>query len=214
MKNKSKNNKNCHDHSLFRCCRPNGFIDLSPKAIQRQFETFEPIPEELKSRDQWICGKWFQVGKDERMLPVKCDLGQIALADIGDRKSLSSYEDAVIARARWSFNSLLFVLTEDDPFCSIGLPTTYFNEWWIRSNKLVQRFASYTEFFTLYHWPPTYHILIKGKMPREDFANPLVRVSSLGWVPMTGQHLEGTPKTVENRQKELEELCAKFTSSM
>jgi len=103
------------------------------------------------------------------------------------------------------------VFTEDDPYVGIDLdncldPDTGELQGWAADN--VSAMNSYTEV------SPSgtgIHIIIKGHLPENsrNRKGGIEVYDSNRFFVVTGHHLEGTPTSIESRQAELDELCAK-----
>ena len=102
-----------------------------------------------------------------------------------------------------------FVFTYDDPFVGIDLDkcrdaeTGKTEDW---AQKVIDDLNSYTEI------SPSgtgYHIIVKGKMP-EDGANRKGRLEVYEkgrYFTVTGDHVEGTPEAINERQEALNAVC-------
>jgi hypothetical protein len=168
----------------------------------------EKIPPEMRARRQWVCWKIeVREGKPTKV-PVNPKTGGNALAN--EPATWGIFEEAVGHYQAHQGNGVAgvgFEFSQADPYVGIDLdkcldPDTGEIEAWAKS--IIERLRSYTEI------SPSgrgVHIIVKGKLPAGGNRKDNVEIYSHGrYFTMTGQHLEGTPTTIEPRQAELEAL--------
>lgn len=169
------------------------------------------IPPEMKDRPQWVCYRHDKT-------PVNPRTGGNAMADNPDTwgalaeaiKHYEKHKDNGIAGIGYEFSYY-------DCLCGIDLDhcrhpeTKEITPWaW----EIIKRFNSYAEV------SPSgtgVHIIIKAKFPKgaEDHQKNLdaggkIEVYDVGrYFTVTGHHLEGTPATIQDRDKELKTFHAK-----
>ncbi|MGO9175720.1 MAG: hypothetical protein ACLQED_06205 [Desulfobaccales bacterium] len=164
----------------------------------------ETIPQELKARPQWVA---FKPDKT----PVNPKTGVNAQAD--NPSTWGEFGQAVKyyeARKGNGVSGIGYEFSFYDPYCGIDLdhcrnPETGEIEAWAR--EIISRLNSYTEI------SPSgtgIHILVKGKLPpggdhqkNLPDGGKIEVYDSLRYFTVTGQHLEGTPATIQDRDKEL-----------
>jgi putative DNA primase/helicase len=159
------------------------------------------FPAPLRERPQWLC--WDERERRGKLtkVPIQPESGTFASAT--NPETWSDYETAVDAAS--SFSGLGFVFTDDDPFVGVDLdkcrdPDTGSPEEWARD--LVLDLDSYTEV------SPSgtgFHIIIEGRLPEGGSRSGVEMYETARFFTMTGDHVPGTPKTVEARQTELTE---------
>jgi putative DNA primase/helicase len=159
------------------------------------------IPQELKARRQWV------VYRPDKT-PVNPRTGGNAKA--GDPGTWADFQTANQYFQTHKNNGAAGVgyeFADSCPFAGIDLdkcrdPQTGVIEPWART--IIDRLASYTEI------SPSgrgVHILIRGKVPSGGNKKGKLEVYDRGrYFTMTGQHLEGTPTSIEDRQAELRAL--------
>jgi len=179
----------------------------------------EKIPDELKSIRQWVCF-------DSNKHPINPRTG--AKAKVDTSTTWATYEDAaseaVHLRNCSDIKGIGFVFTADDPYCGIDLDAAVekakgtLKPW---AQEIVDKFDSYTEY------SPSgmgVHIIIRGKkkwdgckiqVKEPPTANgskePAIEVYEKGrYFTVTGDHLDGTKETIEDRQGSLDWLMGKF----
>lgn len=164
---------------------------------------FKTIPQELKELPHWVCWRLEKrknkegIEKDTK-IPINPLTGKEAKTN--DPQTWTNFDTALEASNR--FNGIGFVFTADFPFCGIDLDdcrTPETGELTSEAQETINQFSSYTE---LSQSGKGVHIIVKAKLngggrkrnKREIYDNKRFFV-------MTGNHLEGTPKTIEERQE-------------
>jgi hypothetical protein len=174
----------------------------------------------LAARDQWVTYKLEQRAGDEKptKVPYNAQTRRKALAN--DSSTWSTYDQARAAYERGSYDGLGYELDWDDPYTCIDLDhcrdaeTGELEEW---ARTIIAAFESYAEI------SPSgtgVHIWIRGRIPSLYLAenqqgrkeDSLEAYSGLHYLTITGQHLEGTPATIEDRQPALDTFCAEHFS--
>jgi primase-polymerase (primpol)-like protein len=167
------------------------------------------FPQELKAKAQWV-------GHTHDKTPINPKTGGNAQAD--NPETWGTFPQTVKYYEAHKENGIAGVGREFsfyDPYCGIDLdhcrdPETGEIEPW--AWEIIKRFASYTEI------SPSgtgVHIWIKGKLPpgAENQKNleggRKIEVYDVGrYFTVTGQHLAGTPPTIQDRDKELKTFHA------
>jgi hypothetical protein len=179
------------------------------------FTKFDPamepnIPGELKETDKWVNWKLLVNGRQTKV-PINPKTGM--MASTADAATWASFGDAISRfNARGEAENLSGVgrvLTRKDNLVCIDLddcrdPVTGQTDEW--ATKIIQRINSYTE---LSPSGTGYKIWLKGMKPGNKCRASEQKLEIYGsgrFLTVTGQHQEGTPKTVEDRQTQLEEL--------
>jgi putative DNA primase/helicase len=168
---------------------------------------FAAIPAELKKLPRWV--NWQFVERDGKSTKVPVDPNIGHLASSSDPDTWGTYADALARFNNDSVDGIGFQL--GDSYVGIDLdrcrnPKT--GEIESRATEIIGRLSSYAEI------SPSgtgVHILTKGTLPPHGRRKGPVEIYSVGrFFTMTGQHLDGTPTTVEERQSELTELHAQI----
>jgi len=160
---------------------------------------FSNIPLELRERPQWVT--WLVEERDGKATKVPYGVGD-QRASSTDSATWMTFENATAKSKR-----IGFVFHADDPYCGIDL-----DKCRDRSNGLIHNAAreivvaldSYTEV------SPSgtgVHTIVRASVPPGGHRRNGTEIYSDGrYFCMTGDHLEDTPLTIENRQAQLDRL--------
>lgn len=169
----------------------------------------QAAPEELKKLHQWGCWRTETVKDRPTKLPYRSDGG--GKASTTDLVTWSSYEAAIKVVA--GYDGLGFVFCATDPYTGIDLDHCRNNEtgamdtW---AQDIISKLNSYTEI------TPSgtgVHIFVKAKLPPGgNRKGPVEMYDQARYFTVTGNHLAGTPTTIETRQQELNDLHAETFS--
>jgi hypothetical protein len=179
-----------------------------PKALAVQAEH---IPAELRARARWVV--WGYVPeKDPDTGEVDWDKPPVnartrRLASSTNPETWSTHDKALAAYRRGGLDGVGFVLDGSDDLVGVDLdkcrnPDTGAVEPW--ALDVVRAIDSYTEV------SPSgrgLRLFLHGKLPPQGRKKGHYENYSRGrYVTVTGQHVEGTPLTVEHRQAQLEQV--------
>ncbi len=169
----------------------------------------ENIPDELRQYPQWV--NWQAVERDGKITkpPYQSD-GQPAKSN--DPATWNSFP--VVLAAAHGFDGVGFVLTQDDPFVGLDFDHCRCRAFDNLDSEIavgliqpeiaahIKKLDSYTEI------SPSgrgIRVLLKGKLSvNGKRKGPIEAYQSGRYVTITGHTLEGFPKTIEYRQKELD----------
>jgi len=167
----------------------------------------EKIPQELKDVSQWVC--WQAVpkgnGKVDK-IPINPSNGRKAATD--NAKTWVSFDKAITYYKKLNgkgIDGIGFVFSKEDPFMGIDLDDCInleTNKMNFQAEAYIDKLYSYTE-----RTPSGrgIHTIVKGKIPGPRRRNGDVEIYQDGrFFTMTGNHLEDTPTTIEDRQEEVE----------
>ena len=174
------------------------------------------IPEELKKDDKFVGWKRESRGSKESKPPVNPHNGRNA--DVSDPSTWSDLATAESAVEKFDLVGLGRVLTADDSYCVIDIdgcrdPQT--REIDHRAQRIVARLDSYTEISpsgTGVHVYTHAHLSGRGRRGKYDGLDVEV-YDRARYITMTGVHLSSTPKTVEDRQQQVEELVDQMSKA-
>ncbi len=194
-------------------------------ALTANFQT--PAVRELATRDQWllwkrVCRKDKVTGEDRPTKPPFTTDGRTASSI--DPGTWTTFDEALRAVPIPSHErGIGFVFTADDPFVGIDIDgcrdplTGQIAEW---GQTLIDSIDSYTEV------SPTstgVKLIVKGTLPeagrkteladvdRVSFEKPAIEMyASARYFTITGEHLAGTPNTIEPRQAAIDTLYARY----
>ncbi|MDY6777746.1 MAG: hypothetical protein SVU32_03710 [Candidatus Nanohaloarchaea archaeon] len=161
------------------------------------------VPEALKAAERWVC--WRTEDRDGTETKVPVDPAGGGYASVADPGTWTGF-DAAFARYRAedAVDGVGYVFSIEEPYAGVDLddcrdPETGDVEAWARD--VVERLDSYTE------RSPSgtgLHVLVEGAVPdggnRQDGVELYDRDR---YFTVTGDHVAGTPATVEERTAEL-----------
>lgn len=166
------------------------------------------IPIQLKERPQWVNWRWEQrvnklTGELKRTKPPYQPSGTHAESD--NPKTWVSFAECLAAYQRGGFNGIGYVITKEDGLVGVDLDHCRDQETGIIAPwalSIVERLNSYSEI------SPSgtgLRIFIQAKLPPRDRKLGHFEVYDSGrYLTITGNHLEGNPYTIEERQNVLE----------
>ena len=171
------------------------------------------IPESLKSLPQWVV--WKKESRNGKLTKVPYRArNHTDRAAVDDPKTWGTYDEAVATLELWEdVDGVGFVFTKNDPYCGIDLdgcrnPKSGELEPW--AQEIIRTFHSYAEISAT---GTGVHIIVQGTLPPRGRHKGSVEMYDCGrYFTMTGQHLDGTPETIESRQAELTALHKKIFS--
>lgn len=162
------------------------------------------IPEELKSCPQWVVWRFEDKQSKKPTKVPYSPFNGTTRANVNDSSTYGDYLSAVdMCRSGW-FDGIGFVLTKDDPFAFIDLDDTE-GDFLLRQAQyeICQKLNSYTEF------SPSgkgVHVIVRGSLPCGRKRNKVEMYSSGRFMTFTGNHIEGCLYTIEDRNKEINDL--------
>ena len=170
----------------------------------------ENIPKELKQRQQWVLWKAVLKGAKVTKIPFTVTGNN---ASSTKPETWASFEDVANAYSRngHNFDGIGFVLTKDDPYTGFDFdkcrnPESEETDPNIREN--INALDSYSEV------SPSgtgYRVIVKATLPPSGRKKGNVECYQDGrYLTITGHSLQGTPKTIEDRQQETTILHAKY----
>jgi primase-polymerase (primpol)-like protein len=172
--------------------------------MSESLPTEDVLPEALTTREQWLC--WRSETRDGKPTKIPIDPTTGAYASTTDPSTWSDFETARDRAATTSdIAGLGFVFTDEDPIVGVDLddcriPETGNTREW--ATNIIDRLDSFTEI------SPSgtgYHILVEGSLPEGRNRNDdLELYETARFFTVTGDHVDGTPRTVEPRTAELE----------
>ena len=165
------------------------------------------IPAELKNYRQWVLWR-FEI-REGKQTKIPYQINGMN-ADSTDAATWTDYDKVVRAYFMGSFDGIGFVITPTDKFCGVDMDHCRNPETGeIDTEKLncIKLFNSYTEITPS---KTGIRVWIKAKLPensrkRNDHKHIGI-YDQKRFFTVTGNHLEGTPSTIESRQKELEQI--------
>lgn len=167
----------------------------------------EQIPTELRSRDQWILWR-LETNASGKLTKIPYSIHGGRRASTTDPTTWAPYEETADALAMHSaeFSGLGYVFATDDPYVGVDLDHAIENgvpaPW---AAAIVKRLDTYCE------TSPSgtgIHAILEGAIPGgRGRKNGRVEIYSEGrYFTVTGNHVAGTPATINARQAALEKV--------
>jgi len=179
-----------------------------------QYSTVERtvIPAEFTWRKQWVVWRWEKRNGKLTKPPYQPNGSR---AKSNDPKTWGSFEAVIAAFESGQFNGVGFVLTADDPYAMADLDHCLDSEGKLEvwAGEIVDHLRSYTEI------TPSgegLRVIVKAILPQGGrkrgmgTGGGVELYDRVRYMTMTGNHLAGTPETIEERQTEMAELHARL----
>jgi putative DNA primase/helicase len=160
----------------------------------------DAIPAELRERDQWVIWRVEQRDNKPTKVPHRAD-GR-GRASTTDAATWSTFADAL--RASEDADGIGYVFSADDPYVGIDLDDINSD-----AGAIMLALDSYTERSVSGRGA---HVIVKATLNghSRNRKGPLEIYEHGRYFAFTGDHISGTPSTIEERQGELEEVLAFF----
>lgn len=164
----------------------------------------EKIPQSIKDLPQWVCwrAKPKANGKTDK-IPINPNNGQKAATD--NPETWVSFDRAYRYYLKHNGNGIAgigFVFTKQDPYLGIDLDDSVKNgNVELQAQAYIDKIYSYSEI------SPSgtgVKLIARGSLSSRGRHKGNIEIYDTGrFFTVTGDHLEGTPLTIENRQKEV-----------
>ncbi|MFD1648038.1 hypothetical protein [Haloarchaeobius litoreus] len=169
----------------------------------------EAIPEALRSREQWVCWRVKKRDGKDTKVPVIPDDGGFASAT--DEETWRSFQTAVEYASTGEADGIGFVFTEDDPFVGVDLDDCRDPETGVPSEDAQDIVVSLESFTEVSPSGTGFHVIIKGEIPGERSRKGSVEMyETARFFTMTGDQVEATPATVQERLSALAEVYEEY----
>jgi len=159
----------------------------------------------MRDLRQWVCWCSEERNNKKTKVPYSPSTGTRARSD--EPSTWSTLAEARRTAEREDYDGIGFVFTADDPFCGVDLDgcvdrqTGEIQPW---AADILDDLNSYTEFSPS---SEGLHIIVRAELPKGRRRGGGVEMYDRGrFFTVTGRHLSGTPKQVENRQREISAL--------
>ncbi len=183
--------------------------------ITRAPLNLQNIPAELRELAQFVGWKWETRNGKSTKPPFNVATG--AYASVDKPGTWSSYDTACTAMQSGGYGGLGFVLTESDPYAGVDLDKCRDPETGAitpEAQAIIERLSTYTEV------SPSgtgLRLIAKGSVPSNLNQMPpsggrREMYSSKRYLTLTGAHVAGTPRTIEERAEALSSLHAKWVT--
>lgn len=166
----------------------------------------ERIPDGLKEEDRWVC--WQNETRNGKSTKVPVNPSRGGYAQVDTPETWSDFDTALdYYKQSGSIDGIGFVFQEDGNFAGADLddcrnPKTIEVDDWAK--EIIYELDSYTE------RSPSgtgYHIIVSGDVPSGGNRNGEIEMyDSHRYFTVTGDHLTGTPRSVEYRTQQLQEI--------
>jgi hypothetical protein len=165
------------------------------------------IPSELRDRSQWVVWRYEQRDGKQTKVPYRPVAGSMLMASTTDPGTWGTFDAATALAER--FDGFGFVFSADDPFAGVDLdhcrdPETGQLEdeaaaWTLRLDSYTETSPSGTGV----------HVLLRAAIPGDRRRNGKIEMYDRGrYFCMTGEHVQGLPTTINDRQGPVEALYA------
>ncbi len=163
------------------------------------------FPTELQRLDQWLCWRFEQRGKGK---PTKTPCARDgSRADVTNPTNYMSFEDACNAYQGGGFDGIGFVFTDADPYCGVDLDDCIANGTINpQATRVIEEVQTYAEKSIS---GTGIHMIARANLPaggRKSKGHKIEFYDEARFFVVTGDHIPGTPKTIEDRQSEIEQL--------
>lgn len=167
------------------------------------------LPTVLVERNSWVC--WREKRREGKLtkIPIDPDTGRYASAT--DQSTWGSFQAARERAEADALSGLGFVFTEADPIVGVDLDdcrvpeTGTMLDW---AERIVETLDSYTEV------SPSgtgVHVLVEGTLPGDRSRKGDVEIyETARFFTVTGDHVSGTPETIEPRDDALADVYHEF----
>lgn len=170
----------------------------------------EWIPEALKTEEQWVC--WRTDSRNGTFTKVPVDATSGGFAQVDTPETWTDFDTSLTYYTMTEpVDGIGFVFYEDGNYAGVDLddcrdPETGEGAAW--ALDVIERLDSYTE------RSPSgtgYHVLVAGEVPSGGNRDGgLEMYDSHRYFTVTGDHLAGTPPTIEHRTDELQTIHEEY----
>jgi putative DNA primase/helicase len=160
------------------------------------------VPAELRERAQWVV--WRAQERDGKTTKVPYRADGAGRASSTDPATWSTYDAAVAASEALSADGIGYVFAASDPFVGIDL-----DDLDDAAAAIIEQLDSYTEYSVSLAGA---HVIVRASLnghPRNR-KGPLEIYDAGRYFVITGQHVSGTPNTIQERQRQLDEVLAEY----
>lgn len=171
---------------------------------REQLLAFKTVPLELRERSQWVVWRLEQRDGKATKVPYRPD--GAGRASSSDPATWSTFEAAEAAAEALAADGIGFVFSIEDPYVGVdldaGMPES-------DQGAIMAALSSYSERSVSGRG---FHVIVRASLnghPRNR-KGPLEMYEAGRFFVMTGEHVVGTPTTIEARQEKLEEVLAHF----
>jgi putative DNA primase/helicase len=159
----------------------------------------------IRALRQWLC--WHQEEREGKLTKIPYSPATGKRASSTNPKTWASYREALRACKEQGYDGIGFVFTPEDELCGVDLDgcldldTGEIKPW---AQEIVQGLDSYTE------TSPSgtgVHIILRARLPEGRNRKGRFEAYDQGRdFTVTGNHLVGTPQSIQSRQEEIERV--------
>lgn len=180
----------------------------SQKRTNAQVERIRSnFPQELQALDQWVVWRYETRPGQDKPTKVLYNPATGARADSTEPATWAPFGHACAAFTRGSWAGLGFVITDDDPYVGVDIDHCIVNgQLSDDARRWIDLLHSYTEITPSQNGV---RIWVRGIKPGERCKNAKAGVEiyqAERFFTVTGDHFDGTPRTINSRQKALTAL--------
>ena len=181
--------------------------------MSESIPTSRDLPDALTTRAQWLC--WRAEERDGKMTKIPIDPTAGEFASTTDSDTWSDFETARdrVTSSSAAADGLGFVFTDDDPIVGVDLDDCRIPETGKTrefATDIIDRLDSFTEV------SPSgtgYHVLVEGALPeRRNRKDNIELYETARFFTVTGDHVDGTPTTVEAHEQSLRAIHQEYAS--
>jgi primase-polymerase (primpol)-like protein len=181
--------------------------------MSESLPTESDLPSTLTTRDQWLC--WRAEKRDGKQTKIPVDPTTGEFASTTDSDTWSDFETARdrVTSSSADTDGLGFVFTQDDSIVGVDLddcriPETGKTREW--ATDIIDCLDSFTEI------SPSgtgYHVLVEGTLPEgRNRKDDIELYETARFFTVTGDHVDGTPTTVETCEESLRTVHQEYVS--
>jgi hypothetical protein len=165
--------------------------------------SFERIPAELRERDQWVPWRYEERDGKRTKVPRCADGGP---ASSIDPATWATFQHALAAVEPLECDGIGYVFSADDPFVGVDLDDGLSEA---ERAAIVEKLASYTETSVS---GSGVHIFVRASLNgrKRNRKGPFEVYEAGRYFVVTGEHVQGTPATIEERQAELDAVLDEY----
>ena len=160
------------------------------------------IPRELKDLDQWVMWKLEKRPEQDKPAKVLYTINNVR-ADTTDITTWSNFEECVKALETGTFNGIGFVFSYYDDYLGIDWDDVRNPETGVFDQEIYQEIINMGSYAEISQSGKGAHVICKGKKPGKRCRSGRREMYDKDrFFVMTGNHLEGTPSTINEAPPE------------
>jgi putative DNA primase/helicase len=162
------------------------------------------IPAELLERDQWVVWRLEERDGTTTKVPYQAARPR-SLASTTDPATWGKFEAASVVASNDKFDGIGYVFSPDDPYFGLDLDESLSEA---DKGAIMNALDTYAERSVSGNG---YHVIGRGSLSGNGrHPHGLGVFDRSRYFVMTGEHVQGTPATIEERQAQLDQVLAEF----